>query len=185
MMKNIIQKITFGFGLALLFMSSIQCTQEKEGSNGYAYVTRAAEQEKEEDCKEITEENEEECKKIAEDILENIKAAKELADLMRGIIIDDDPRPCPEIGTCMPMPALLRPAIFLDKAGITYSIRMVDANNKTIAESYQDTAPKDLQMYSFKLSNPDYIGQGKVFITKLLKGKSLRTYKMDVKFVKE
>ena len=183
-MKRIIQNAIFACCLALTFTSSIQCTQEKEGSNGYTYIRKAAEQEKEKDCEKITEENEERCKELSDEIVENVLAAKELANLMRGIIIDDDPRPCPETGTCMPIPYLLRPAVFLDKAGFTYSIRMVDANNKTIVESVQAEAPKDLQVYEFKLSNGEYLGAGKVFISKQLKGKTIRTYQMDVEFVK-
>jgi len=183
-MKKQFNNLLFSSSIILFMLITISCTSEEEGANGYTYMAVATEQEKNKKCKKITEQNEEECKKLSDELEEKLKDAQELARLASGIIIEDEPRPCPEISTCMPMPDLLRTAYFLDKDGISYSIEMLNANQQTIVESVPTDAPKNLQAYKYKISDGDYLGNGTVIVSEYLKGKIIDKYVLEVTFTK-
>lgn len=176
MLKMKKQLLKFGIPLiGLLFIISFsQCATEEEdpnaesGSTITAYTFRGLENSYDlYDCDNPTPNTEELCDSLASTTGKNLAIRNTIYERIpgSGIIVDDDPRPCPEISTCMPLPELLKPIIVPLE---TYIYEVVIYGPEGIVVAQTEQGPyyegNGLYLYNFYTQYPGFEGEVNVVV---------------------
>ena len=170
------QLLKFGIpllGLLILLVFS-QCAPEEEdpnaqkGSSVIAYTFRGLENSYNlYNCDDPTPNTEELCDSLASNSSKNLDISAAIFERIpgSGIIIDDDPRPCPEISTCMPLPELLKP-IIVPIDGYFYEVLIYGPEGIIVAQTEPEPfyEGNGLYLYYFYTQYPDFQGEVNVVV---------------------